>query len=186
MSKKPYKPKAFTPKASIPKVEKSSGEGLRGYALRPSTPRSRKTYPIASLLLEYLELPPPRSLVQLAAHRGLEAIPDEWKTRSQLEQWTEEADRYDAAINENRIRNNWTAANETQSVALALTDRLLREISEADPTDRDLTQGLSALATTVKTLVGVRVGLMEGLEKPDSQSAIELPQSLPIGQLELF
>ena len=158
----------------------------RGYPLIKAEKKQRRTYPVTSLLLEYLELPPPRSLAQLASMRGLESIPEDWVTRSQLEQWGEECDRYDSAVSDHRIRTNWTAANDTQQVALDLTDRLLKELGQADPTDRELTQGLNSMAVTVGKLVDVRLKLLEGLERPDSQSAVEIPRSQPIGQLQLF
>ena len=107
-------------------------------------------------------------------------------TRSQIEQWTEEADRYDAAASDSRIRTNWIAANETQQKTLDLTDRLLTEVGNADPTNRELTTGLNSLASTVAKLVAVRLQILEGLERPDSQTAVEVPRSQPISQMELF
>ena len=188
------------PKAKAVKVDASQAEGpkqqrsqqdkgevfTRGYPLVKATKKVRKEYPSTSLMLEYLELPPPRSLAQLASMRGLDSIPDDWVTRSQIEQWTEEADRYDAAVSDNRIRTNWIAANETQQKTLDLTDRLLTEVGNADPTDRELTTGLNSLASTVAKLVAVRLQILEGLERPDGQTAVELPKSQPIGQMELF
>jgi hypothetical protein len=137
-------------------------------------------------MLEYLELEPPRSLSQLATLRGLEAVPQDWVERAIDEAWGDQAAKYDDAITENRIRKNWTKANETQESTLDLTDRLLLELSQADPSDRALTMGLASMASTVKTLVDVRLKVLEGLAKPDSESAIELPIAPKLGQLELF
>jgi hypothetical protein len=102
------------------------------------------------------------------------------------QEWGEQAARYDDAIAENRIRKNWTKANETQESTLDLTDRLLLELSQADPSDRALTMGLASMAATVKTLVEVRLKVLEGLQKPDAESAIEYPIAPRLGQLELF
>lgn len=158
----------------------------RGFPLIQPEIKNRKVYPITSLILEYIELPPPRSLFQLAATRGLDSVPDEWRTRYQLEDWAGECDKYDAAINDQRLRKNWTAANETQQIVLSLTDRLFRELSQADPTDRELTQGLATMAGTVDKLLKTRLQVLEGLERPDGQSAVEVPKSQPISQLSLF
>ena len=190
---KPPKAKAVkidASRAELPRDQRSQmdkGEALtRGYPLVKASKKARKEYPATSLLLEYLELPPPRSLAQLASMRGLDCIPDDWITRSQLEQWSDEVDRYDAAVSDNRIRSNWIAANETQQKTLDLTDRLLTEVGSADPTDRELTTGLNSLASTVAKLVAVRLQILEGLERPDSQTAVETPRSQPISQMELF
>ena len=190
---KPPKAKAVRIDASSakpPKAQRSQQDKsevlTRGYPLVKASKKARKEYPTTSLLLEYLELPPPRSLAQLASMRGLDCIPGDWSTRSQLEQWADEADRYDAAIADNRIRTNWIAANETQQKTLDLTDRLLSEVGNADPTDRELTTGLNSLAATVAKLVAVRLQILEGLERPDSQTAVETPRSQPISQMELF
>ncbi len=177
-------------KVDAPKKQRSQkddGEvSSRGYPLVQATKKTRKQYPVTSLLLEYLELSPPRSLAQLASMRGLDSIPEDWIIRSQLEQWGDECDRYDAAVSDSQIRTNWNAAKHTQQSALDLTDRLLTEVGTADPTDRELTMGLSSLAATVSKLVDVRFKLLEGLERPDSQSAVEVPRSQPISQLQLF
>jgi hypothetical protein len=191
-----HKPPINTPKvsskpfhelrASEREVEATGEDERRGSGLVPNKKRKRKEYPIASLLLEYLELPPPRSLAQLATLRGLEDVPEEWVSRAIDESWGDQAAKYDDAVTENRIRKNWTKANETQESTLDLTDRLLLELSQADPTDRALTMGLQSMAATVKTLVDVRLRVLEGLQKPDSESAIELPIAPKLGQLELF
>jgi hypothetical protein len=186
-----HKPPISTPKTVTPKVPRhrdsdSSEDETRGYGLIPRKKKARKEYPIASLMLEYLELEPPRSLSQLATLRGLDDVPEEWVSRAIDEAWGDQAAKYDDAITENRIRKNWTKANETQESTLDLTDRLLLELSQADPSDRALTMGLASMASTVKTLVDVRLKVLEGLAKPDSESAIELPIAPKLGQLELF
>ena len=183
-------PKIEVSKVDSPKKQRSQKDDgevfTRGYPLVQAAKKTRKQYPVTSLLLEYLELSPPRSLAQLACMRGLDSIPEDWLTRSQLEQWGDECDRYDSAVSDNQIRTNWNAAKHTQQSALDLTDRLLTEVGTADPTDRELTMGLSSLAATVSKLVDVRFKLLEGLERPDSQSAVEVPRSQPISQLQLF
>ncbi len=128
------------------------------------------------LFTEYLLLDPPRSLQQLAAARGQSIIPPEWEALALSEDWQGQATLYDAASNERRLRTNWVAANQTQLQALKITDKLMADINNADRgTGEDPQKDaatLQSLANALKTVVTVRLSILEGLERPDTASAL--------------
>ena len=165
------------------------GKGNKGKGFQQPSPKVPAPIPTApqreepkkpsfsnlSLYTEYLILPPPRSLQQLAMKHQLPTAPLEWYQAYEAEGWAVAAQTYDDAKGEARIGANWEAAEETQREVLELTKDLLGDCKRHRRT-ADTVADTKDLANAVKTLTAVRLQVLEGLERPESNSAVDSPK----------
>ena len=128
-----------------------------------------------NLYTEYLLLNPPRSLSKLAAQYDLLEVPLEWHQLAEREQWAVMATTVDEARSERRIGYSWQEALRTQQLVLELTSDLLDDCKRfRESGDLEAAELTKTLAATVKTLTTVRLQVLEGLERPESNSALEV------------
>ena len=144
----------------------------------PPPPRAEPKKPSfsnLSLYTEYLMLPPPRSLQQLAMKHELPTAPLEWYQLADSEGWAIAAQTFDDAKSEARIGSNWEAAEETQREVLELTKDLISDCKRLRRSV-DSVADTKDLANAIKTLTAVRLQVLEGLERPESNSAVDTPK----------
>lgn len=166
-----------------------SGKGNKGKGFQQPSPKVPVPTPTAppraepkkpsfsnlSLYTEYLMLPPPRSLQQLAMKHELTTAPVEWYQLAESEGWAIAAQTFDDAKGEARVGSNWEAATETQREVLELTKDLLLDCKRLR-LSADSVADTKDLANAVKTLTAVRLQVLEGLERPESNSAVDTPK----------
>ncbi len=167
------------------------GKGRKGKGFQQPSPKIPTPIPTApsraepkkpsfsnlSLYTEYLMLPPPRSLQQLAMKHGLPVAPIEWYQLAEAEAWAIAAQTFDDAKSEARVGSNWEAAEETQRDVLQVTKDLLADVkSHRISGDFEAAELTKSLMTTVKGITAVRLQVLEGLERPESNSAVDTPK----------
>ncbi len=136
----------------------------------------------ATLVASYCQLPAPRSLTQLAKSRGLDEIPPDWHTMAVRDGWERLAGEYDERQAEDRLRTNWTSLVEIQAQGLHISQLLLERVQGGVLASDDINDW-NVLSKTLKTTTEVAMSLLEGLQTPDSVSA--LPEAAP-QQLSMF
>ena len=126
-----------------------------------------------NLYTEYLLLTPPRSLSKLAAKYDLIEVPLEWHQLAEREQWAGMATTVDEARSERRIGYSWQEALRTQQIVLELTSDLLDDCVRLRKGGISVSD-LKDVTSAVKMITAVRLQVLEGLERPESNSALEV------------
>ena len=126
-----------------------------------------------NLYTEYLLLNPPRSLSKLAAQYDLLEVPLEWHQLAEREQWAVMATTVDEARSERRIGYSWQEALRTQQLVLELTSDLLDDCVRLRKGGISVSE-LKDVTSAVKMITAVRLQVLEGLERPESNSALEV------------